>query len=457
MVDNVMKHSPGGPALRLETLIRIRWLAVIGQTAAVFIVAYLLAFDFYLSLCLALIAASAWLNVFLRLRYRASFRLTETAAVALLGYDILQLAMLLFLTGGMQNPFAMLLIVPVIVSATTQSIRQILPLAILAVSAASALVFFHLPLPWEHGEALRVPLAYVAGMWVAVVSMMVFTAVYTYRVADEARQLSAALTATELVLQREQHLSSLDGLAAAAAHELGTPLATIALVSKEMTRELPAGTPLAEDALLLRDQAERCRQILGKLTSLSEAGDDHFGRMPLSSLMEEVAAPHRDFGVELVVRPGAMPGEPKCERNPAILYGLGNLVENAVDFAVDKVEFTGRWDDASVVVTITDDGPGFAPDLMERIGEPYVTTRRRDRQQIARQQAGWQKTGQEQTGGGLGLGLFIAKTLLERAGASLEFANAEKGGASVTVRWPRALKETGENTAKTGEPDGAAA
>ena len=428
MVDTVMNRTAGGPALRLETLIRIRWLAVIGQTVAVLLVSYLLNYDFYLSLCLALIAASAWLNVFLRLRYRASFRLTEAAAVALLGYDILQLAMLLFLTGGLQNPFSMLLIVPVIVSATTQSIRQILPLALLAVGAASALVFFHLPLPWQGSEALRLPLAYVVGMWVAIVSMMVFTAVYTYRVADEARQLSAALAATELVLQREQHLSTLDGLAAAAAHELGTPLATIALVSKEMIRELPEGSPLSEDAQLLRGQAERCRQILGKLTSLSEDGDDHIGRMPLSSLMEEVAAPHRDFGIELVVRPGVIPGEPRCERNPAILYGLGNLVENAIDFARAKVEFVGSWDDHSIIVTITDDGPGFPPDMIERIGEPYVTTRRREN---------------KESGGGLGLGLFIAKTLLERAGASLEFANAEAGGACITVRWPRAAIDVG--------------
>ncbi|MCG6859178.1 MAG: ActS/PrrB/RegB family redox-sensitive histidine kinase [Salaquimonas sp.] len=442
MVDSVLNRSAGGPALRLETLIRIRWLAVIGQTVAVLLVAHFLRYDFYLSLCLALIAASAWLNVFLRLRYRASFRLTEVAAVALLGYDILQLAMLLFLTGGLQNPFSMLLIVPVIVSATTQSIRQILPLAILAVGAASALVFFHLPLPWEDGASLQLPLAYVSGMWVAIFSMMVFTAVYTYRVADEARQLSAALAATELVLQREQHLSTLDGLAAAAAHELGTPLATIALVSKEMIRELPQGSPLSEDAQLLRGQAERCRQILGKLTSLSEAGDDLIGRVPLSSVMEEVAAPHRDFGIELVVTPGSIAGEPKCMRNPAILYGLGNLVENAIDFAASRVEFTGNWDDQAITITIADDGPGFPPDLIERIGEPYVTTRRRDTRQ---------------TGGGLGLGLFIAKTLLERAGASIEFANAETGGAIVTVRWPRAMADTSNTVVPAEIPDELAA
>jgi two-component system sensor histidine kinase RegB len=227
------------------------------------------------------------------------------------------------------------------------------------------------------------------------------------------------------VLQREQHLSNLDGLAAAAAHELGTPLATIALVSKEMMRELEADSPLREDASLLRSQAERCRQILQKLSSLSGEGDSHIGRLPLSSLMEEVAAPHRSFGVELSVAPGSVAGEPVFARNAGILYGLGNLVENAVDFASTRVAFDAAWDRDSVTIVIRDDGPGFAREMIERLGEPFLTSRRRD---------------PEATGGGLGLGLFIAKTLLERSGASVEFANSAKAevpGAIVRVRWSR--------------------
>ena len=424
MVDEVLQHNTSGPSLRLETLIRIRWLAVFGQTVAVFFVAFVLKYEFYLSLCLALIALSAWLNVFLRLRYRATFRLTNWAAMALLSYDILQLAMLLFMTGGLQNPFAVLLVVPVIVSATAQSFRQIMPLGVLAMLAATVLVFFHLPLPWQPGESLQMPLVYVAGMWVAIASALAFTAFYTYRVADEARKLSNALAATELVLQREQHLSALDGLAAAAAHELGTPLATIALVSKELIRELPQGSPLHDDASLLRSQAERCREILKKLSSLSEEGSSHIGRLALSSLMEEVAAPHRDFGVKLALSPGTTPGEPVFERNAGIVYGLGNLVENAVDFARNKVNFHAEWSDSEVMIKLSDDGPGFPPELLERIGEPFMTTRRRD---------------PDATGGGLGLGLFIAKTLLERSGATLEFSNSsgDLPGASVKVKWKR--------------------
>lgn len=424
MVDK-MYGKPGGSRLRLETLVAIRWLAILGQTLAVTVVAFVLGYEFQLALCLALIAMSAWLNVFLRLRYKASYRLPDKAAMALLAYDILQLSALLYLTGGLQNPFSVLLVVPVIVSAATQSPRQILPLGGLTVAAATVLVFFHQPLPWEAGRSLDLPLALLAGTWVAIVSTLVFTAVYAYRVADEARKLSDALAATELVLQREQHLSNLDGLAAAAAHELGTPLATIALVSKEMMRELAEDSPLREDASLLRSQAERCRQILQKLSSLSGEGDSHIGRLALSSLMEEVAAPLRSFGVELAVTPGAKPGEPVLARNPGILYGLGNLLENAVDFAKTRVEFSAAWDGSIITVSIRDDGPGFSPNMIERVGEPFLTTRSRD---------------PEAKGGGLGLGLFIAKTLLERSGATVEFANSRKAetpGALVTVRWRR--------------------
>ncbi|MEM7463380.1 MAG: ActS/PrrB/RegB family redox-sensitive histidine kinase [Pseudomonadota bacterium] len=425
--------KPGNRAdLRLDTLIRIRWLAIIGQTVAVFLVWFGLGFEFYLELCLILIALSAWLNLFLRLRYRASFRLTGHAALALLSYDILQLSMLLYLTGGLQNPFSILLIVPVVVSATTQGFWQFVPLGALTIVAATLLVFFHLPLPWYPGEEFQLPLVYIAGNWVALVSTLVFTAVYAYRVADEARNLSDALAATELVLQREQHLSLLDGLAAAAAHELGTPLATIALVSKEMQRELTVDSPLREDAMLLRAQAERCREILQKLTSLSGEGEGHIGRMRLSSLMEEVASPHRDFGIAIDLVPGSVPGEPVLNRSPAILYGLGNLIENAVDFAESRVKFSARWNDDSVTIQISDDGKGFSRDLLERAGDPFVTTR---------------KSEQRESGGGLGLGLFIAKTLLQRSGATIEFSNAVnpgEHGAVVSVTWPRQYFENFE-------------
>ncbi len=412
--------------LRLNTLIRLRWLAIVGQSAAVIVVAYVLEFPLPVSLCFALIACSAWLNLLLTFRFPATHRLEPNAAMGILLFDTMQLAGLLFMTGGLTNPFALLMTVPVVVSATSLPLRMTAGLALVAIATATMLVAFHLPLPWHAGTELTMPFVYVAGIWIAVVSTIVFTAFYAWRVAEEARQLANALTATELVLQREQHLSALAGLAAAAAHELGTPLATIALVAKEMERALGGDPRFAEDVTLLRSQSERCREILTRLTSLSAVTEEHLDRMPLSSLIEEVTAPHRDFGIAIAVSKTQESGpEPVGRRNPGVMYGLGNVIENAVDFARTAVEVRWGWSEHEVRLQVVDDGPGFQAEILDRIGEPYMTTR----------------PGGSDSGGGLGLGLFIAKTLLERSGADVAFRNAsEQGkGAMVEVSWPRAI------------------
>ncbi len=411
--------------LRLNTLIKLRWLAIIGQSAAVLIVAYGFNFPLPVSICFALIALSAWLNLFLAFRYPATHRLRPFAALGIMVFDAIQLAGLLFLTGGLTNPFSLLMIVPVVVSATSLPLRMTIFLGALVIAMATLLVLYHLPLPWFPGTELPMPFVYVSGMWVAVVSSITFTGIYAWRVAEEARMLANALAATELVLQREQHLSALDGLAAAAAHELGTPLATIALVAKEMERELADDPRWHEDVTLLRTQSERCREILKRLTSLSTESEAHLAQLPLTSLIEEVIAPHRDFGISIKLEPGERTGpEPVGRRNPGVIYGLGNLVENAVDFARESVTVRWRWNEGTVTLDVVDDGRGFPPEIIDRIGEPYMSTRQ----------------GAE-PGGGLGLGLFIAKTLLERSGASLSFRNAmEPGkGAMVQVTWPREM------------------
>jgi two-component system, sensor histidine kinase RegB len=420
-----MSDQQASNRLRLNTLIRLRWLAIIGQSAAVLIVGYGLDFPLPVSLCFLLIAAAAWLNVVLALRFPAAHRLKPFAALGILMFDAAQLAGLLYLTGGLTNPFSVLMTVPVVISATSLSIRLTGILGGFVVIMATLLAFFHLPLPWFPGAELAMPFIYVSGMWMAVVSSIAFTGVYAWRVAEEARLLANALNATELVLQREQHLSALDGLAAAAAHELGTPLATITLVAKEMEKVLGDDPKYREDVTLLRSQSERCREILKRLTSLSSEGEAHLSRLPLTSLVEEVTAPHRDFGISIMLRPGARIGpEPVGRRNPGVIYGLGNLVENAVDFARKSVTVGWSWDEAAVTFSIIDDGPGFPPEIIDRIGEPYMSTR----------QGG-------EAGGGLGLGLFIAKTLLERSGATLDFRNSGGlgEGAIVQISWPRSV------------------
>src|SRR5215471_9361048 len=378
MASQVLSY-PNHPLrnVRLDTLIRLRWLAVFGQTAAVLVVNDGLDFELPVWPCLAVIGLYAWLNIALRLRFRGNQRLEADRSAWLLAVDIAELAILLFLTGGLQNPFAFLFLGPVLISATALPPRMTLMLGGFAVACATVLIFVH-----------------------------------------------DALPATELVLAREQHLSQLDGLAAAAAHELGTPLATITLIAKELQLQIKPDSEHADDVRLLNEQAKRCRAILGKLTELSSG--DPFDRMKLSSLIEEVVAPHRNFGVAINVALSAGDAvEPVGGRNPAILYGLGNLLENAVDFARERVEVAAAWSQDDVAVTIIDDGPGFAPEIMDRIGEPDVTNRRR--------QSG------EGEASGLGLGFFIAKTLLERSGATLNFENRAfpDRGAIVRVHWGR--------------------
>lgn len=421
------RHHQGN--VRLVTLTRLRWLAVIGQTAAVLGVHYGLDFKLPLVPCLAVIAVSAWLNLALSLRFRVTQRLDPDRAAWLLAFDIAQLSALLFLTGGLDNPFAFLLLAPVLISATALPPLFTLMLGAFAMVCATALVFVHYPLPWTGDEPLVLPALYTMGEWLSILLAIGFIGVYAWLIAEESRLLANALTATELVLAREQHLSQLDGLAAAAAHELATPLSTIAVVAKEIERALGPDSPHAEDVRLLRGQTQRCREILAKLAELYTDTGQPFDRMKISGLIEEVIAPHRNFGVEIdVVLPPDRSTEPVGTRNPAILYGLGNLIENAVDFARARVEVAVRWTGNQVAITIADDGPGFSAEIMDRIGEPYVTTR------------GVRSMSTDTDPIGLGLGFFIAKTLLERSGATLALANRAppETGAVVRVRWGRA-------------------
>src|SRR4051795_1634696 len=418
--------------VRLDTILRLRWLAVLGQLAAIFIVVQGLEFDVEVIPCLTIVCFSAALNLVLQIAFNPMQRLEPIYAAALLALNIVELSGLLFFTGGLQNPFSFLLLVPVLISATALPVRLTIALALLAVASASVLGFLHLPLPWDSDDALVLPPIYLFGVWLSIVLAIGITSLYAFQVTEEARKLSDALAATELVLAREQHLTQLDGLAAAAAHELGTPLSTIFLISRELEHTLKDGL-LASDLKTLREQAQRCRDILAKITQLSSSGAP-FDRMPLSTLIEESVAPHRDFGIAIKVRIAvAAASEPVGSRNPAILYGVGNILENAVDFARTTVEVNAWWNAETVEIVISDDGPGIAPDMLKRIGEPYLSRRR--------------SADDERTG--LGLGVFIARTLLERTGAKVSFSNRTfpDHGAVVQIAWPRARFETEEGTA----------
>jgi two-component system sensor histidine kinase RegB len=322
---------------------------------------------------------------------------------------------------------------PVTISATTLSLTSTALLLAQAFIYVTLLAWFHMPLPWRPGETPELPSLYVTGHWIALLLGLGFLAAYAWRVSQESRRMSAALSATQLVLARAQRLSALDGLAAAAAHELGTPLGTISLVSKELLRGGVSEAEMKEDLALLNSQAERCKDILSRLSKRPDGTDVIYSRLPLHALLDEVVAPHRDMDVHFHIEVQAddeEAAEPEIWRRPEMLYGLGNFIENAADFARDEVHVAAHYGKNHVTVSITDDGPGFAPDVLEKLGEPYVTTRPRRKRASNDLEGGHE---------GMGLGFFIGKTLLERTGASVEIGNRQDGkvGARLAMRWPR--------------------
>ena len=423
--------------VRLDTLIALRWLAVGGQTLAILVSYFGVGLDFPVVPCMALVAASAVLNLALRSRFPLNQRLSERGASILLAYDILQLAGLLFFTGGIVNPFAVLLLAPVTIAAASLALRQTLGLLGLALVCATLLTRWRLRLPSIGGEDLSRLQIYVVGLWIALIIAAVFVTFSVHRVAAEAGRAASALAATELALAREQHRSRLGGLAAAMAHELGTPLATIALVARELAAEPLLGEDANGDLELLEQSIDRCRSILEELSAPRELSSEGQGFSSPLKLAEAAAAPHRPRGVSIAIEGGGPEPAPKCPHNPGVLSALGCLIENAVGFAERAVAVRATWTKSMVDIVIVDDGPGFPADVLARIGEPYLSQRDRARLSQGPYVA-------------LGLGLFIASVLIKRSGGALKLENAKPPakGAIATIQWPRQAYEQGQGLAR---------
>ena len=412
---------------RLATVMTLRWLAVAGQTGAVLFVYFGLGFELPVFLCFATIAASAGLNVVLALLSRGGRLLDETEAFFQLCFDVLQLAVLIALTGGLSNPFLLFLIAPVTFVALSLRTRHVVMIAVFAIGLAALMPLVAFELPWRSGEQLALPGLFEAGHFAALCIAIAFSAWSVQRLSEDEEKMVRALDAASVVVSREQRLSALGAMAAMTAHELGTPLATIHLVSKELYRDLDEADPRREDIALLAEQAERFRDILRQLGSAREANDIVHAQMPLSALIEEAAAPHRGLGVEIEVASVPVNGTdkkpPVIRRSPEVLHAVGAFIENAVSFADNLVTAKVSWTDRKIVVTILDDGPGFSPAVLPKLGEPYVSER--DEGYLV--------------GGDMGLGFFIAKTLIERSGGRVATRNATPPltGAIVQAVWPR--------------------
>lgn len=429
---DLLPGQPGPEPIRLRTLILLRWVAIAGQLAAV---AAALLIGAHFSLLAVLLAIGLAIALNLALSLRPGRRITAREAAWQLGFDLAQIAMLLALTGGMENPFALLLLAPVTVAATALPGRHLLALGLATCAMVTLAAAFAQPLTF-HATGLSLQRPLLVGHWFAIVIGALFFSVYARLVAAEVSATSDALFAARMALEREQKLQHLGGVVAAAAHELGTPLATIKLVSAELADELSDALPdredLAEDLALLRQSADRCRDIL---KSMGGAGREDLliRSAPLSELLAEAAAPHRDRGIRITEPSGDE--NPIVHRDAAVIHGLRNLIQNGVDFARAQVTMQTGSDRREIWVRVSDDGPGFPPALLPRIGSPFLTTRPRAEDGRSYE--------------GMGLGLFIAKALLERSGARLRFGNGPQG-AEVTVTWLRERIEA-DNRAALGQ------
>jgi len=415
----------GGGQVRLRTLTRIRWAAVAGQLVALVLVRFGLNWPLPMEAAMSVVGVSVVLNLVITFRHPEQGRLKEWEAAAYLAFDTLQLALLLYLTGGLTNPFALLFLGPVTVSATVLTRRATAILCALVIVCSTLLMFDHLPLPWS-ALGLELPGLYVWGLWAAVVIGTLFLAVYAGSLAAESRRMTNALSATQLALAREQQLSAVGGLAAAAAHELGSPLSTILVTATELSREMPADNPYAEDIRILRAEAYRCREILAQLAlqPATDDGADPFAQTPLSAMVRTAADRHLETGISLRIDAEGDDdsAEPVVANSPEFNHGLGNIIQNAVQFARESVAIRIAWSEETITVTVRDDGPGFAPAVLDRIGEPYISSRGE---------------------GHLGLGIFIAQSLLQRTGGQLAAGNVRGVGGrvvggEVSIMWPRA-------------------
>ena len=443
--QDLFPESKRGEWIRLRTMIFIRWVAVTGQLAAIIIAFQYFELALDLSLCFFAVGLSALANIVASLFFPESKRLSELENVFMILFDLFQLAFLLFLTGGLNNPFSFLLIAPVVVSAAALKKKSTIIIGSAAVLIVTLLSHFFVPLETLSGKTLTIPDIFLFGNWVAISTGIVFLAFYSNRVTSELNTMSDALFATQAALSREQKLTDLGGVVAAAAHELGTPLATIKLTSSELIEELKNFPELHDDAMLIRDQADRCGDILN---GMGGAGKDdlQMHQTLLAEIIREAAEPHSQRGVtiETKISDGHKGGidEPYIIRRPEIIHGLRNMIQNAVDFATSKVWVESSWTKESITITISDDGYGYPPNLLGRLGDPFLGA----------------KIGKENRQGyeGMGLGLFIAKTLLERTGAKISFSNGDRNqtsahskreasGAIVEIYWPRKKVESTSN------------
>ena len=402
-----------------KTLVILRWLALIGQYFTISVVYFILDFQLHFFYCSIIILIGALTNFYLQFKVQTS-QLNNFASTLFLFYDILQLSILLYLTGGITNPFTILLIVPAIVSSTFLNLKSTINLSIVTIFCLVVITVYHLPLPHKGALHFHVPNYYLYAIPLAIIIGLIFLTYFGARFGLEAKKRSEALNKLELILAKEHELESIGLQAAAAVHSLGTPLSTITVIAKELKKEIAKNPKYLKDIDLLLSQAKRCSEILKKISQAQIEDDKFVSEVTIQNLLIEITRSFEEISEKkIILNLDKGKKEILMDRSVEITYGIRNFIGNAVKFSKSNVKVSLHSDSKQVKISISDDGPGFPEDVSRKIGQPYIATRSKDLDSKA----------------GLGLGTFIGKTLLERKKASLNFSNLEEEGALVTITW----------------------
>ena len=410
-----------------KTLTILRYIAIFGQFIAINIVFYYLKLEFPVFQSYLIIFIGLLTNIFLQLRVKVN-QLKDTYASFFLLYDLIQLSILLYLTGGILNPFSFLLIIPTIVSSTFLSMGTTIILSVITSFMLFLLTYSYLPLPGMNASTFHVPSFYKVGILISILIGLIFLSYFGIRFSGETKKRSEALNKLQEVIAKEYELESLGGQAAAAAHSLGTPLATISVVAKELKKELGNDKEVSKDIDLLISQTKRCSEILKQISKKQIEEDSFINFVKLEDLLEEIIISFKETSsknIELLNKNDKY--KINIQRTPEIIYGLRNFIGNAVKFSKSKVIINLKSDEQIIEIQINDDGPGIPEDIIDKIGEPYIKS----------------KSKELRSNSGLGLGTFLGKTLLERQGAKLHFKrNSKLGGALVIISWsPKAFSK----------------
>ena len=403
-----------------NTLTILRYIAIFGQFLAINIVYFYLDLNFPIKLSYMVIFLGLLTNFYLQFGIKIN-QLKDFYASIFLVYDLIQLSILLYLTGGIFNPFCLLLIIPAIVSSTFLSMGTTIILGIITSSLLLIISFYHLPLPGEDMNLLHFPNFYKIGIIISIFIGLIFLSYFGIRFAGETKKRSEALHKLQEVISKEYELESLGGQAAAAAHSLGTPLATISVVAKELKKEVGNKKEFSKDIDLLISQTKRCSEILKQMSKKQIEEDVFLSSIKFEDLLEEIINSFKETTskkIDLFV--DSDQNKIAIQRTPEIIYGLRNFIENAVKFSKSKVKIVLISNQNLIEIKIKDDGPGIPEDIINKIGEPYIKS----------------KSKEVSANSGLGLGTFLGKTLLERQNAKLQFKrNSDLGGALVIIAW----------------------